>query len=532
METILIHVSEFGSWVSSNRLNIDLRRIIPVKNDDINSFLRLLDGYGNIRTSEPEAYIVARLKNCWRKFILRPSNLFSGAKVALELSAVEEFQALTQDAQLRLNSQTERLSISLSTPEYEIFWREFQSRSQLIEARESGFSFLEIYSFPSKLSAKYLDISDSLLNNLLTRISDYKSERTLEGLKGLAEYGPTEFGMRISSAHDESWRNNDERYVRFRQIRSERLSNKPWNEVCFLEFPDLVDSILSFANESKIILGIPPLAGVSFFKFYAEFILQGRKLNLEGINKEASSMLSLGYEEDCFSFIFMLGAAIGSEHVAAIKYGIFRDSFSVFNQDKFLKANEFRNINLFRVAPIQNLDNNLSCPDKLDIALTLDPIKLVDDLPKKNEIIDKEDKNSTPNVLIREAPSPSHDEKPQKGRSKGVCKNDPSGDDFSKSTSNDLVKTSSQDNSVSATSEVVTEKLAGDQLSNSADNQLEIQQANPKSSETTKDLLTELNVEDEVIAENPPAVVKKSKSKNSEKISNKSKKSLINKNLP
>jgi hypothetical protein len=351
MEIILIHVSEFGSWVASSKLNVDLRRVIFVKNNDFNSFSQLLDAYGNIRVSEPEAYIVAILKHEWRQSIQRASISSSGSKASLGLESVFSFQALTGDAQLRLNSQTERLSIKLSPPEFEVLWRDFQSQSQLQQARESGETFLGLYSFPAEVSPSCLAISDLLLSNLLTRINDYKSERTLEGLKGFAEYGPTEFGIRISSAHSEEWRRDDERYIRFRQIRSEKLSKKLWNDVSYLDFPELRNSILSFDSESRSILGVPPLAAVSYFKFYAEFILQGGKLSFEGINKTAAYLLSLGHAEDCFNFIFMLGAVIGPEQVATIKYRSFKDSFSIFNQSRFTKSDEILDLNLFRIIP-------------------------------------------------------------------------------------------------------------------------------------------------------------------------------------
>jgi hypothetical protein len=356
METILIHVSEFGSWVGSSRLNIDLQRIIAVNNSDLSSFSRLLDAYGNVRISEPEAYILVRLKNSWRQSIFKASNSFAASKVSLDLEAVLSFQALTLDAELRLNSQTERLSIKLTPPEFETLWRNFQSHSQLQEVRECGAEFLSLYSFTGEIKPSNLEISDLVLSNLLARVTDYKSERKLESLKGLAEYGPTEFGMRISAAYNEEWRNSEERYVKFREIRSKQLTTKSWNDVSPLDFPDLRESILSFDLESRNILGIPPLAAVSYFNFYAEYILQGKRLNLEAIKKTASDMLALELNEDCFNFLYILGCSIGAEQVAAIKYRLFQNKYPVFREGQLSNSHKELDSNLFEIYSSQDVD--------------------------------------------------------------------------------------------------------------------------------------------------------------------------------
>lgn len=363
MESVLIHVSEFGTWVACGRLYLDLRRIIEVQEDNFFSFSQMLDAYGNIRLSEPEAYIITRLKSQWRQFIQKPSISFAGSKASLGLESVHSFQALTEDAQLRLNPQTERLSIKLSSPDFETLWRNFQNKSQFEQTRESGLLFLGLYSFPDGVNPKKLEISDLFLEKLLTRVTDYKSERTLESLKGSAEYGPTEFGIRISAEYSEEWRINDERYVKFREIRSKRLSKKSWNESSFLEHSDLLESILSFSEESHKILGIPPLAAISFFKCYTEYVLQGNKLNLDEVNKSASYMLSRGFDNDCFNFIYVVGCAIGFEQVANIRYRFFQDNFLVFDKNLFSKSNEKYDLDIFRIklnqaATSQDLNGN------------------------------------------------------------------------------------------------------------------------------------------------------------------------------
>jgi hypothetical protein len=349
IESVLIHVSEFGSWVTCGKLNLDLRRIVAMKEGDSFSFFQILDAYGNIRLSEPEAYIIASLKDGWRQSIQKPSISFIGSKASLGLDSVLSFHALTRDAQLRLNPQTERLSISLSPPDFETLWQDFQNQSQYHEIRESGLTFLGLYSFPNGTNPRNLEISDLLLKKLLTRVSEYKSERTLESLKGLAEYGPTEFGIRISAEYGDEWRKNDERYKRFREIRFQKLSKKSWNEINYLEFPDLLESILSFDEESRTILGIPPLAAISFFISHAEFVLQGNKLNLDSINRSASYMLSLGYDDDCFNYLYVIGCAIGSEQVAGIKYRYFKENFSVFNKNLSYKSDEKYNEDIFKI---------------------------------------------------------------------------------------------------------------------------------------------------------------------------------------
>lgn len=438
MESILIHISELGTWVSTSNLNIDLGRIIDVKTGDYKSFMRLLDAYGNIRTSEPEAYIVVRLKNNWRQCTQKASISFAGSKASLGLDSVSSFQALTDDAQVRLNSQTERLSINLSSPEFISLWREFQSQFQLQEARESGASFLSLYTFPDVIEPSLLDISDSLLSGLLARISDYKSERTLEGLKGFAEFGPTEFGMRISSAFSEEWRITDERYVRFRNIRSEKLSKKSWNDTSYLDFSDLRDSIASFDEESRKVIGLPPLAAASYFKFYAEFIMQGNKLNLEGVNKTASSMLSLGYIEDCFNFIFILGSAIGAEQVAAIKYKFFKDRFSVFNQNHFTKSHETLDVNLFKITPAPDIVSESTVINPLDNSAASSSDSLVNSAIGNNAVVEKLETKDIISSSDEDKSSSNINDSKNESEKRGLSGKDTKKDHFSEKNNVDL----------------------------------------------------------------------------------------------
>ena len=356
MERILVHVSEFGSWVAFGKLKIDLRRIV-LQDEEKNSIFQLLEAFGTVHINEPEAYVLVTLKNNWRQYIAKSVKSLNGSIANLDLEAVSSFQALTQDAELRLNSQTERLSIKLAPPEFEDMWRDYQKQFQLQEARESGAVFLSLYSFPERVGLQNIDISDIFLCNLLTRITDYKGERQLESLKESAEYGPTEFGMRISSSFDDNWRKNEKRYINFRKIRTELLFKKSWNDVDFLEFPSLCDSILSFSEESQNILGVNPFAAISYFKFYAEFVLQGNKLNLEAINKHACKLISMGHSQACFNFIFLLGCSIGPEQVSSIRYKLFRDKFPIFYKNKISQSKALLDFNLFKI--VVDLESHL-----------------------------------------------------------------------------------------------------------------------------------------------------------------------------
>lgn len=364
-------------------MNIELRRIIDVNYDDFNSFLQLIDAFGNVRSSEPEAFLLAKLKKTWRQSIEKAPNSFTGSKVSLDLDSVVSFQAITSDAQIRLNSQSERLSIKLSKPESEDFWRKFQSQSQLQDVRKSGETFLSLYSFPSDSVLSVVDISDPLLTKLLTRISSYDGERMLEKLKGEAEFGPTEFGIRLSSAFNEEWRKKDERYVKFREIRSKLLSKKSWNNVSYLDFPELCDSIRSFDIESRNIIGIPSLAAVSYFQHNAEFTMQGNKLNLKGINKTTTDMLSLGNLEDCLYFLYILGCSIGVENVAAIKYRLSKDNFPVFNQNHLTRSDEIFDKNLFIINIKKDILPTTASDNLLENISDDSPTSSVKDLEEK-----------------------------------------------------------------------------------------------------------------------------------------------------
>ena len=129
MEKLLLHITELASWVSSGRLTVNLSRLIDFsKNNNEYCFRQMLEEFGNVRPGDPEAYVIATLKTNWRSYLIESQNNSKALFQTIELAAVSDIQALTNDSAIRLGSQIERLAIKLTSPKFEILWTDYQKQ--------------------------------------------------------------------------------------------------------------------------------------------------------------------------------------------------------------------------------------------------------------------------------------------------------------------------------------------------------------------------------------------------------------------
>jgi hypothetical protein len=340
MDYLLIHISEFALWVTNGTLKINIQRIIFIKDeDDSESYLRLLDAFDNVRISEPEAYLIVRLNSNWRGFLSKPQFLFNSTSANLSVESVINFQALTSDSQIRLRSQTERLNIKLAASNFEKDWLKLQRRTKIWEIKNNGSKFLDLFSFPNNEVPVVTSISDELLESLISPITEYEQQRTLEEQKGMASYGPLELGIRLSLFFDSSWLKED-RYLKFKNLRSEHL-NISWDRKSFLDFPEIINALSLFNEDSQNLLGSDPIACTSFFLHKAIFSNLENQLNMKLIHKDANFMFLNGYKQSCFDFLYLLGCSLESSYLSFTRYILSPEKYN------FIKSEEKSNKRLY-----------------------------------------------------------------------------------------------------------------------------------------------------------------------------------------
>jgi hypothetical protein len=148
MHKILLHFSEFFTWVSTGYIEINLNRVNNFSFGE-NSFEMLLDSYDNLKITEPEAYVITTLNPDWGDYI-KVTSSSRASKIGLKIECVMNFQTLTKDAQLRVSPQTERLMVKFSEPEFESFWITYKNKFEFNQIRENGLNFLGLFKFPEK----------------------------------------------------------------------------------------------------------------------------------------------------------------------------------------------------------------------------------------------------------------------------------------------------------------------------------------------------------------------------------------------
>lgn len=337
MDLILLHVSEFYSWTATSYLRMDVGRVITINVDSNESVQTLFDSYGHILISEPESYIVASLTADWRHSLLRPVRTTTGSVSIFPLEVVEDFHALTDDARLRLGSQAERLCVVLGETKFEQFWRKYQLSEKLAQDHAAGRLFINLFNFPAssdfKFSGMHL-LSDERLNELLTRITDYKEDQRLQTVKNTAEYGLYEFGIRLANSFPKEWRSNDVGYARFREVRSRYLQAKSWDSISYLDYPEVVASLYALEDISKETIGVEPFAGACFFLQRAKYELSGkRSIDFSSLKSDSKKLISLGRPESCLLFLYIFGCNLGLEKVSKIRYHLNSEKFPTIKSE-------------------------------------------------------------------------------------------------------------------------------------------------------------------------------------------------------
>jgi|GEM_PF-6782622 len=351
MDLILLHVSEFYSWAATSYLRMDVGRVLTINVDSNENVQTLFDSYGHILISEPESYLVATLTIDWRHSLLRPARTKSGSVSVFPLEVVEEFHALTADARLRLGSQAERLSVVLGETILEQFWRKYQFSEKLAQDRAAGELFLRLFDFPASADSKsspMRSLSDEILSELLTRITDYKEEQRLQTVKNTAEYGLYEFGIRLAKYFPKEWRSNDICYAKFREVRSRYLQAKSWDSISYLDYSEVVTALVALDDISKETIGVDPFAGACFFLQRAQYDLSGkRSVDLASLNRDARKLISIDRFESCFLFLYLVGCNLGLEVVSKIRYHLNPKKFATIKNESINHNLNDLNVSVF-----------------------------------------------------------------------------------------------------------------------------------------------------------------------------------------
>lgn len=363
MDLILLHVSEFYSWTATSFLRMDVGRVLTINVDSNESVQTLFDSYGHVLISEPESYIVASLTADWRHSLLRPVRTTTGSVSIFPLEVVEDFHALTDDARLRLGSQAERLCVVLGETKFEQFWRKYQLLEKLDQDQLAGRLFINLFNFPPssdfKLSGMHL-FSDKRLNELLTRITDYKEEQRLQTVKNTAEFGLYEFGIRLANSFPKEWRSNDIGYARFREVRSRYLQAKSWDSISYLDYPEVVASLDALVDISKETIGVDPFAGACFFLQRAKYELAGkRSIDLSSLKIDAKKLISLGKPESCLLFLYIFGCNLGLETVSKIRYHLNSEKFPTIKSESINSNFNDLNVDAFDLTSLYLGDDKI-----------------------------------------------------------------------------------------------------------------------------------------------------------------------------
>ena len=351
MDFILLHVSEFYSWAATSYLRIDVSRILTLNVDSDESVQTLFDSYGHILISEPESYVVANLRADWRSSLRRPARTRSGSLSVFPLEVVQEFHALTEDARLRLGSQAERLFIVLGVTKLERFWRNYQKSEELAQDDAAGKLFLDLFNFPKSHESRYASLqslSDERLNQLLDRIADHEGLHRLQKVKLTAEYGLYEFGIRLANSFPKEWRSNDSGYARFREVRSRYLEAKSWDSTSYLDYPEIVKSLVALDDISKETIGVDPFAAACFFLQRAQYELSGkRSVDFSSLSSDAKKLISIDRLESCLLFLYLVGRNLGLEVVSKIHYHLNAEKFPTIRSESINRNLNGLNVDAF-----------------------------------------------------------------------------------------------------------------------------------------------------------------------------------------
>ena len=382
MDLILLHVSEFYSWAATSYLRMDVGRVLTINVDSNENVQTLFDSYGHILISEPESYIVATLVADWRRSLLRPARTTSGAVSVFPLEVVEEFHALTDDARLRLGSQAERLSVVLGETKLEQFWRKYQNSEKLAQDHAAGRLFLSLFNFPASSDGKFngmRSLSDERLNELLTRITDYKEEQRLQTVKNTAEYGLYEFGIRLANSFPKEWLTSNPSYANFRTVRSKYLAGKSWDSTSYLDFSEIIEALFALEPNAKENIGVDPFSAACFFLHRAKYDLSGRRsIDFSLVRSDARKLIAIDRPESCVLFLYLVGCNLGLEVVSKIGYHLNPEKFSTIKTESINRNLNDLNADAFDLT-IRYLDGPANQSESRDQggALAVTPIGIV-----------------------------------------------------------------------------------------------------------------------------------------------------------
>lgn len=344
MEKLLIHITELASWVSYGRLKINLSRLINfTSNSEEYCFRQMLEEFGNVRTGDPEAYVITTLDNNWREYIKEPHNPYRALFQTIDLRAVNDIQPLTRDSAIRLGSQIERLAVKLSSPDFENIWIDYQKKIKFEEAREGGKDFINLFTFPDCVKNNIASFDDSQIEAIYRNVFSMEAQKILEECKGTSEYGLMEFMISLSSTQTNEWRDSNEDYLLLKSERKNFLSKQNWNKVSFLENEKIITLVQKFDELSLEKLSFDSVSLISFYKHRAEFILNNQKINFISLKKDIELMLSLEFEESIFTLLNLLGIFVGLENLMYIKHNLHNNKYSIFEakEDKEFDPQNF-----------------------------------------------------------------------------------------------------------------------------------------------------------------------------------------------
>ncbi len=351
MYFVLLHVSEFGSLVSSGHISIYLNRIKFINDLEIEGLNLLLEA-PYIRLSEPEAYVVANIDPYWRENI--GTALSHEPTIAtIRLKSVVNFSAITSTAQKLLSSRAERLFVKFGSPVLEKHWEEYCRRSEFYERKNSSENFIRL--FGGRFSSESYKKPDLSSKDLLTKTLELRPKSDLEKSYGLAKYGVFEFSIRLSNEFSPEWRQS-KKYEYLKKVREELLADKTERELHFLDVPEVCCALQELSDESKNKLGYEPLALACFYQCMWHYDLH-KKIAIEEIYVCAKLLIEWGMTRACGEFLTLIGFFTSPEDINLLLISIIPIEYPSLSHPVGQFAHDYFNLDLIRQS--KNLDNYL-----------------------------------------------------------------------------------------------------------------------------------------------------------------------------
>jgi len=318
---VILHISELGTLINNGQVIIALSRLNRSYED--NSLKQVLESNGFLKYNEPESYLVCELINEFQDF----AKINKFGQIILNVEMISRLIPLTQTAKILLKPTTERFYLKIEEPIWELDWKIYVDELILQERYMAAIRFANFFNSQILSSSKWVPVK-GLYESISKDLGSGRSQ--IEKSFDSAELGVLEFCIRLASSNDHPWKDTNENYLHLRDVRKKYLSNKKFNEISFIDIPEVCLALQYFEKDVIEKAGYSPYALCTFYEFYRRYSTN-QKLNLFEVKVAADKLINYGLKQDAFDFLHLLGYGVGIEHVTLLRYEHFTEHFLVIN---------------------------------------------------------------------------------------------------------------------------------------------------------------------------------------------------------